>query len=135
GMVAVSLVVLTGWGGHISLGQYGIVGVGALVGMNMIDRWNADVFFVVIGAGVAGGLVALLVGLPALRIRGLFLAVTTLAFAIALDSFLLNKKSSLGPWNFNDLIPNGFPKRPLLWERFELNDNYHMYLFALAFLG
>ncbi len=135
GMVAVSLVVLTGWGGHISLGQYGIVGAGALVGMNMIDHWNADVFFVVIGAGAAGGIVALLVGLPALRIRGLFLAVTTLAFAIALDSFFLNKKASLGPWDFDGLIPNGFPRRPLLWERFELNDNYHMYLFALAFLA
>ncbi|MEY2570934.1 MAG: branched-chain amino acid transport system permease protein livM [Acidimicrobiaceae bacterium] len=128
-MVGVSLVVLTGWGGHISLGQYGIVGVGALVGMNMIDRWNADVFFVVLGAGAAGGLVALIVGLPALRIRGLFLAVTTLAFAIALDGYFLNKKQ------FDSLIPAGFPKRPLLWERFELNDNYHMYLFALAFLG
>ena len=36
-LVGVSLVVLTGWGGNISLGQFGIVGVGAMVAGNLID--------------------------------------------------------------------------------------------------
>jgi branched-chain amino acid transport system permease protein len=127
-MVGVSLVILTGWAGNISLGQFGIVGVGGVVAANLIDRWNSDLFFVLIVAGAAGAIVALVVGLPALRIKGLFLAVTTLAFALLLDQYFLNQV------NFPQFIPGSFD-RPLLWERFDLKDNYHMYLVCLAFLG
>jgi branched-chain amino acid transport system permease protein len=127
-MVGVSLVVLTGWGGSISLGQFALVGVGAMVAGNFITRWNTDGILVLIVSGAAGAFVALLVGLPALRIRGLFLAVTTLAFAVALDSYVLNLN------NFPDYIPQSV-SRPLLWERFDLGGNYAMYLFSLAMLG
>jgi branched-chain amino acid transport system permease protein len=127
-MVAVSLVVLTGWAGNISLGQFGIVGVGGVLAANLIDRYNSDLFIVLLAAGAAGGLVALVVGIPALRIRGLFLAVTTLAFAILLDQYFLNATI------FPQFIPGSF-RRPLLWERFDLNDNYHMYLVCLTFLA
>jgi branched-chain amino acid transport system permease protein len=127
-MVGVSLVVLTGWGGSVSLGQFALVGVGAMVAGNFITRWNTDGVLVLIVSGIAGAIVALLVGLPALRIRGLFLAVTTLAFAVALDSYVLNLN------NFPDYIPQAV-ERPLLWERFNLDDNYAMYLFSLALLA
>ncbi|MDQ2649797.1 MAG: hypothetical protein M3Z03_09590, partial [Actinomycetota bacterium] len=46
-MTAVSLVILTGWGGHISLGQFAIVGVGALVAGNLITDHNVDFLLVV----------------------------------------------------------------------------------------
>lgn len=127
-MVAVSLVVLTGWGGHISLGQFGLVGVGGIVAGNVISRWNGDFFLAVFLAGVAGALGALLVGLPALRIKGLFLAVTTLAFAIMLDSYFFNTN------RFGSILPTDV-RRPLLWQRFDLEQNYSMYLVCLAFLG
>jgi len=127
-MAAVALVILTGWGGHISLGQFAIVGIGALVAGNLIERWNVDLFLVLIAAGVAGALVSLVVGLPALRIRGLFLAVTTLALAVALDQYVLNFN------NFPGLIPTDVG-RPLLFERFDLTDGHAMYLTCLAFLG
>src|SRR5581483_10540568 len=81
-MVGVSLVVLTGWGGHISLGQFAIVGTGAVTAANLVTKLHADLFVALLASGIVGGVVALLVGLPALRIRGLFLAVTTLAFAV-----------------------------------------------------
>ena len=70
-----------------------------------------------IAAGAAGALVSLVVGLPALRIKGLFLAVTTLAFAVALDQYVLNFN------NFPDLIPTDVG-RPLLFERFDLTEGY-----------
>jgi branched-chain amino acid transport system permease protein len=128
-MVGVSLVVLTGWSGQMSLGQFGIAGVAAMVAANMVSHWNSDFFVVLAAAGATGGLVALLVGLPAMRIRGLFLGVTTLALAIALDLYFLNSA------NFPKLIPaNGVP-RPLLLQRFDLNHAYPMYLVCLAFLG
>jgi len=126
-MVGVSLVVLTGWGGHISLGQFAIVGVGAVTAGNMITKLDADLFVALLVAGVVGGLVALLLGLPALRIRGLFLAVTTLAFAVALDSYFLN------PTYFDNWIPSQF-ERPNLWQRWPLERARTMYFLCLAFL-
>ena len=127
GMVAISLVVLTGWGGHISLGQFAFVGVGAIVTGNLIVKLNLDVFVCFAIAGAAGAVVALLVGLPALRIRGLFLAVTTLAFAVALDSYFLN------PVNFHNWIPENVD-RPVLWQRFPLESERAMYFLCLGFL-
>ena len=129
-MVGVSLVILTGWAGNISLGQFGIVGVGGVVAANLFDRYNADLFLVLLASGAAGAIVALVVGVPALRIKGLFLAVTTLAFALLLDQYFLN------PVNFSSLIPNSLT-RPMLLERFDLNDttgngNYACYLVCLT---
>jgi branched-chain amino acid transport system permease protein len=128
-MVGVSLVVLTGWSGQISLGQFGIAGVAALVAGNLVAHVNADFFVVVAASGAAGAVVALLVGLPALRIKGLFLAVTTLALAIALDQYFLNNAT------LPQLIPSSSVSRPLLLERFGLKDQYQMYLVCLLFLG
>jgi branched-chain amino acid transport system permease protein len=126
-MAAVSLVILTGWGGHISLGHFGLVGVGGLLAGNLIVNYNVDFFFALLAGGVAGALISLLVGLPALRIQGLFLAVTTLAFAVALDSYVLNFD------NFPNLIPTSI-ERPLLLERFDLNEGYAMYVTCLVLL-
>ncbi|MGI9577430.1 MAG: ABC transporter permease subunit, partial [Microthrixaceae bacterium] len=78
-IVAVSLVVLTGWNGQISLGQFAFVGVGAMVAGNLMSRWNVDFFIAMAAAAAAAALVALLLGIPALRIQGPFLAVVTLS--------------------------------------------------------
>jgi branched-chain amino acid transport system permease protein len=127
GMVAVSLVVLTGWGGNISLGQFAIVGVGAIVAGNIANRWNLDLFVTLLIAALTGAAIALLIGLPALRIKGLFLAVSTLAFAVALDSYFLN------PNNLPGLVPGGI-NRPVLWQRFDLENQLTMYYVCLTFL-
>jgi branched-chain amino acid transport system permease protein len=127
-IVAVSLVVLTGWGGHISLGQFAIVGVGATVAGNLAARVGLDLFLALAAAGVAGAAVALVVGLPALRIRGLFLAATTLALAVALDAYVLNRD------NFPSIMPTGL-RRPVLWSRIDLADEYAMYLLCLGFFA
>src|SRR5207237_3818574 len=82
-IVAVSLVVLTGWAGQISLGQFAIAGLGATVTGDLVSRTGADLLFALIAGAAAGTVVALLIGLPALRVRGLFLGVPTLAFAVA----------------------------------------------------
>jgi branched-chain amino acid transport system permease protein len=126
-MVGVSLVVLTGWGGAISLGQFAIVGVGAVMAGNLLVHTDLDLFVILLFAGATGALVALLLGLPALRIKGLFLAVTTLAFAVALDSYFLSTT------NFPELIP-GRIQRPILWQRWRLDNGLTMYYLALAFL-
>lgn len=126
-LVAVSLVVLSGWNGKISLGQFGIVGAAAVVAGNVVQRWNIDIFLTLLIAGAAGAVAALLIGLPALRIRGLFLAVTTLAFAVTLDSYLLN------PVNFSTLVPDNV-NPPILWDRFNASEQLVQYYLGLGVL-
>jgi len=128
GIVAMSLVVLTGWGGNISLGQFGIVGVGAMAAGNLMMRWNVDFFVALVFAMLVGGGVAVLIGLPALRIRGLYLAVTTLAFAVALDSYFLN------PVNFSRYVPDSV-RRPVLWKRFDMASEWVTFFVCLSGLA
>ena len=92
-VIVLSLIVLTGWAGQISLGQMAFVALGAAVAATCTSRWDLDLSLAVLAGGAAGALSALLVGLPALRLRGLYLAVTTLAFALAVQSWLLNEGS------------------------------------------
>jgi branched-chain amino acid transport system permease protein len=133
GMVGVSLVVLTGWAGQISLGQFGLVGIGAAVAGGLAFNHEAD-FFVAVFAGMAAGVVAaILIGLPAVRIQGLYLAVTTLAFAYACSGYVLDKSTWLG----ERILPKGLVStfdRPLLYGRFDLEDDrtyYYVCVIAL----
>ena len=90
-MVGISLVVLTGWSGNVSLGQWAIVGVGALVTAKLATQAvPLDFFLIIIIAGLCGAAVSLVIGLPALRIRGLFLGATTLAFALAAYNWIFH---------------------------------------------
>jgi ABC-type branched-subunit amino acid transport system ATPase component/ABC-type branched-subunit amino acid transport system permease subunit len=129
GIIVVSVVMLTGWGGSVSLGQYAIAGTGGLVTANLVNRINADLFVTLLVAAAVGALVALVLGLPSLRLSGLFLAVTTMAFAVAVDSFLLN------PVNFPAMMPASIT-RPYLWNgRFDLGDTKVLYFFCLGMLA
>ncbi|HWE67808.1 MAG TPA: ABC transporter permease [Acidimicrobiales bacterium] len=86
-VIALSLTVLTGWAGQVSLGQFGLVAVGALVAAHM--GGSIPLPLVLLYAGAITAVVAILVGLPALRMPGLFLAVTTLGFAIFMQEAVL----------------------------------------------
>ena len=132
-MVAISLVILTGWAGQISLGQFGIVGVGAAVAGGLAANHGQDFFVTLVAGALAGALVAVLIGLPALRVQGLYLAVTTLAFAGTVSGYLLNPTYPIG-----DLILPGSGKRivrPVLWGRIDLAPERTYYYFCLVFLA
>lgn len=121
-IVAVSLVILTGWAGQISLGQFGIVGVGAsLAGKMAASHAGADFFLTLVVGALAGALVAVLVGLPALRIQGLYLAVTTLAFGAAMQYYFLDRSYWIGQRLLPD--PDADIAPPLLWGRIELTND------------
>ncbi|MER3452576.1 MAG: hypothetical protein C4344_02525, partial [Acidimicrobiia bacterium] len=137
-IIVVSMVILTGWAGQISLGQYGIVGIGACVAGTLVAEGNQD-FFVALAAGVlAGAAVAVLIGLPALRVQGLYLAVTTLAFGAAMQFYFLDDTYQVGKW----LVPerNTTIALPLLLERVKLttangSPGLPFYYLCLACLG
>jgi ABC-type branched-subunit amino acid transport system ATPase component/ABC-type branched-subunit amino acid transport system permease subunit len=89
-MVAVSATVLTGWAGQLSLGQFAFVAIGAY----MTSYYGQSMGFLpslVLGTlwGIA---VAIVIGIPALRVRGLYLAIITLGFALAVSNFVLLQK-------------------------------------------
>ncbi|WP_019874713.1 ATP-binding cassette domain-containing protein [Sporichthya polymorpha] len=124
-VVAVSLVVLTGWAGTVSLGQIAILGTGGVVAGDLMAKWNVDFFVAMIAGGAAGAAVALLVAIPALRVSGQLLAVTTLTFAVAVDQFFFN------PTNFPWLVPGAFD-RPVLFQRWDMREDRTLYLVGLA---
>jgi ABC-type branched-subunit amino acid transport system permease subunit len=79
-VIALSLTVLTGWAGQVSLGQFGLVAVGALMASHLGS--SVPLILLMPFAGVVTAVIAVVVGLPALRVRGLYLAVSTLAFSV-----------------------------------------------------
>jgi len=125
-MVGVALVVLTGWAGQISLGHFALVGLGAAVAGTLSAEAGADFLAALAGGTAAGGVAALVLGLPALRIRGFFLAVTTLAFAVSTSSFVLR---------IDWLVPDGIVDRTHLLGRLDLRSDLTYYYFCLALLG
>jgi branched-chain amino acid transport system permease protein len=134
GIVAVSLVVLTGWGGQISLGQFGLVGIGAAASGGLIADHNIDFFVACLIGIAAGACAAVLIGLPAIRIQGLYLAVTTLAFGYAMQNYVLNPGFALGDL----LLPDGAVGaivRPRVYGRFDLEDNTNFYYACLIALA
>jgi branched-chain amino acid transport system permease protein len=125
GMVGLSLVILTGWGGNVSLGQFAIVGIGAMAAGNLLVRYNTDVFVALVAAAAAGAVLSAVIGIPALRIPGFGLAVATIGFAVALDSYFLN------PVNFPGWVPTQVI-RPVLFKRFDLAEETNLLVLAIV---
>ncbi len=122
-----SLVVLTGWAGQASLGQFAFVAVGAMVGGAITSRLGLSFWIALPAGAVIAALVAMIVGLPALRIRGLFLAVVTLAFAASVSRVLFDERY------FGWLEPRDMRRPTLLFLDFE--DERSMYYLAVGFLA
>jgi branched-chain amino acid transport system permease protein len=83
-LVCLSLVPLTGYGGFVSICQLTFAGLGAFA-MYKFGGHGGSLFGLLMAAVIAGG-VGALVALPALRLRGLYLALATMAFASAMDN-------------------------------------------------
>ena len=128
-IIGLSLVVLTGWAGQISLGQMAIVGIGAAVSATCTSRWHVDLTLGLLIGGCAGGIVAFAVGVPALRLRGLYLAVTTFALGLATEQWLLSDR-------FFGWFPKGDSRfeRPPLFGQISLDTPVRYYMYSLAVL-
>lgn len=91
-MVMLSLVLLTGYGGHVSLAQFTFAGVGALA-YAKLDHHN--LYGLLLAALIAAG-VGALVALPVLRLTGLYLALSTLAFGVLMDKMIFQADYAFG---------------------------------------
>lgn len=126
-IMSVSLLVLTGWAGHISLGQFALAGFGGATTALLYGRYGLDVAPSILAGALAAGLVSLVIGLPALRIQGPFLAVTTLAFAVTSYTFFLNHRYM--PWFIEERID-----RPEMFGFIPLERDWHLYELSLVTL-
>ncbi|MGW4365554.1 ABC transporter permease [Nocardia takedensis] len=92
-LIALSLVLLTGYLGQISLASMAFAGTAGFALSKLADGWNIPFPIGMVLAALAATALGILVGIPALRIRGAQLAVVTLAAALAIQSFVFNNPS------------------------------------------
>ena len=76
---AVALMLLTGYAGQISLGHAGLVAAGAFTTAILFKEVNAPIFVTLPASGLMGAILGLIFGLPSLRLKGLYLALSTLS--------------------------------------------------------
>lgn len=127
GAIAVlSLVVLTGWAGQVSLGQYGFVAIGAVIGGDLTSKMGIPFWFAVPLAAIATGAIAAVVGIPALRIKGLFLGIATFAFAVAVKAAISNERY------FGGILPDDVERPTLFFLDFK--DERSMFYLCVAAL-
>lgn len=98
-IICLSVVVITGFVGQISLAQMTFAGISAfLVSKLSVEHGWPFPWPILVGAFVAAA-VGLLVALPALRVRGVNLAIVTFAFAVAVDHVIFQNNSVNGGYN------------------------------------
>jgi branched-chain amino acid transport system permease protein len=123
GIVMLSLVPLIGYAGQISLAPMAFAGIGALV----MGGWGGDgTLFGLVAAVLVTAAVGALVALPAIRLRGLYLALATAAFAVLMDQLVFNQ---------NAVMPNGslsVGRLDLFGFSFD-DDRAHLVLISVVF--
>ena len=85
-IAAVGLNILTGYTGLVSLATAGFLGVGAYTSANLTTRLHWPMPFAVIGATLMAAAIGALFGIPALRLKGLYLAISTFAAQVILSN-------------------------------------------------
>jgi branched-chain amino acid transport system permease protein len=91
-LVMLSLVLLTGYGGYVSLAQLSFMGIGATV----VAKLNTSSPLAVVLAVLVAAAVGAVVALPVLRLTGLYLALATLAFAQLMDKLVFQSTFMFG---------------------------------------
>jgi branched-chain amino acid transport system permease protein len=122
-IIFVSLVAVTGYSGQISLGQAGYAGLGALF-CAKVSGDTPELVALLVGA-LAAGIVGFATGYPAIRRRGLFLALTTFAVGTFVSRFVFQQ-----PYFTNGVTV----RRPSLFG-LSLSGDHAFYLFELAMLA
>jgi len=123
-MVALSILILTGWAGQISLGQFAFAAIGGYTAAVLPGPF----LFRLIAAALAGAVAALIVGLPALKMRGLHLAIVTLAFSLSTTVILLN------PNYLGKLLPASLDRPDFLGVDFDHQRIFYYFTLSVLIL-
>jgi branched-chain amino acid transport system permease protein len=123
-MVGWSLLVLSGWAGQISLGQFALAGGGAWVATIAAGRAGLPIVVALPAGVLAAGAIATAAGVPALKLRGQHLAVTTLAVALVASSLVFS------PSELGSILPDSITRPSLLG--IDLEDGRTFYFATLT---
>src|SRR5436853_6895085 len=124
GTVALGLMLLVGYTGLISLGHAAFFAVGAYT-VAVFELQGIPFVLALVGAGALTGIIGVVIGLPALRVRGIYLAMATLAFAFIVDEIIV-RWSSVTRGNRGMLVPDA----SILGLK--LDSGTHIYYIALV---
>ena len=95
-VLALSLVVLTGFGGQTSLAQMAFAGIAGFALSKIATQWGVPFPLAPILAALVAMVFGVLVGFPALRVRGTNLAIITLAGGVAITEFVFKNPKYVG---------------------------------------
>ena len=98
-IVAISLDLLIGYGGQISIGHAGFLSIGGYTVALSVSKFDLPFLLALLLAGIITGLIGFIIGLPAVRLSGHFLAVVTLGFGISIPLIALNWDTVTGGYS------------------------------------
>ncbi len=125
GLLATSLNMLVGYGGMVSFGHAMFFGSGAYVFALMLQKASVSVPVALLTAMLACALLAALIGVICVRLKGIYFSFLTLAFQMLLHSIIITWTSMTGG---DQGLTGGIP-RPVFWG-IDLSQTQHMYVFC-----
>ncbi len=126
---ALGLNILVGYTGQISIGHGALMSVGAYTAANLITRLDAPFWLAVPAGGVMAAAIGALIGIPSLRIKGLYLAIATLAGQLIIE-WTINHV----PWISGGVQASIEVPRPTFFG-IQLKSQTQLYMFLLLFAG
>ncbi|MGQ0684035.1 branched-chain amino acid ABC transporter permease [Bradyrhizobium sp.] len=126
---ALGLNILTGYTGQISVGHAAFMSVGAYTAANLAVKLGLPFWITLPAGGLMAALIGAIVGIPSLRIKGLYLAIATLAGQLIIEWIINHTPAISGGAQASIQVP-----RPSLFGH-ELRTQGQLYFFLLFFAG
>src|SRR5579864_7202707 len=124
---ALGLNILVGYTGQISIGHGALMSVGAYTAANLITRIHAPFWIAVPAGGAMAAVIGAIIGIPSLRIKGLYLAIATLAGQLIIE-WIINHVTAISGGAQSSIQVD----RPTLFG-FTFNTQARLYFFLLFF--
>ncbi len=127
---ALGLNILTGFAGQISLGHGAFIGVGAYTSALLVMRLHIPFWFALPVAGLFTAIVGMIFGIPSLRVKGLYLAIATLAAQVIINFVMIH-------WSSLTKGTSGLPVDPpkLFGIVFDTDQKYYFITMIFAVLA
>src|SRR5689334_3757186 len=125
---ALGLNILVGYTGLISIGHGAFMSVGAYTAANLVVKLGAPFWITIPAGGIMAALIGAVVGIPSLRIKGIYLAIATLAAQLIIEWTINHVPAISGGVQASIQVP-----RPTVFGT-PLRTQLQLYLFLMAFV-
>ncbi|MDP6352286.1 MAG: branched-chain amino acid ABC transporter permease [Alphaproteobacteria bacterium] len=125
---ALGLNILLGYTGQISIGHAAFMSVGAYTAANLATRWDLPFWITLPAGGVLAAIIGVFVGFPSLRIKGLYLAIATLAAQFIIEWVINHVPAISGGFQASIEVP-----KPRVFGH-SLETQAELYFFIYAFV-